>query len=71
MTTPSRDATAVARFLLDHAEYLKSIDMRVGQFISNVAQYMGFDGDPYYMENNKLLEGMRRLVNEMQKTSPK
>lgn len=67
MTTPSRNATSVARFLLDHAAYLESVDMRVGQFINNVAHFMGFDGDPYYIENDALVDGMRRYIIEMQK----
>jgi hypothetical protein len=69
MTKPrNRDAQGIAFFLVDHSEYLKSKDLRVGQFISNVAQFMGFNGDPFYIENDALLSGMRQYVIEMQKS---
>ena len=71
MPRPSRDATQVARFLVDHAEYLRMKDMRVGQFISNVAQFMGYDGDCFYIENDALVSGMRKFIIEMQKAEVK
>lgn len=71
MPKPSRDATAVARFLTDHAAYLEMKDLRVGQFISNVAQFMGYDGDCFYIENDALVAGMRKFIIEMQKAEMK
>ena len=67
MDRPSRNAVSVAQFLLTHAAYLESQDMRVGQFISNECQFAGYDGDCYYVENDALLQGMRAFINEMQK----
>ena len=67
MPKPSRDATQVARFLTEHAAYLEMKDMRVGQCISNVTQFMGYDGDCFYIENDALVSGMRKLIIEMQK----
>jgi len=64
----NRDPTACIHFLQQHAEYLKSKDLRLGQFISNTAQFMGYNGDAFYMENDALLSGMRQFIVEMQKS---
>jgi hypothetical protein len=56
-----RDPTKLLRMLEVHSGWLVKHDLRVGQFLMNVASFMGYE-DPFYMENDALVDGIRSYI---------